>query len=787
LSGQPTGSSNTTLLNVTVGGTGVVSYKFKVGVSGSTDCTNATGYSASIDVATKITSSISGLADGAVKLCVIGVDSAGNWQLESNATSTTWTKDTAAPTATLSGQPTGTSSTTTLNVTVGGTGVTSYKFKVGVSTSTDCANTTGYSGQTAVATKITSNISGLADGDVKLCVIGADDAGNWQTEASATSATWTKSGGGGGGTGSYVFMIPLWVDLGNVVVVKHVVNATGSDASGTSTTSTALGTQGASTDTLSLAMGSDDKAYVLYRSSVVGPRNKLAYRSVDSASLSIGSEVVIDNVGNSYTATSADIAIKESYPSGSLQRDILVYYSHNYFDATSRGARESLNGGNSTEVTEMIPEDSTPAVAPFPAEPKKIHLRVNSIGDREVSYVSESEVSGNISRMASRLYDDNTAGIQNFTDAHVICGANENLVSFRALPLSRGDDTAVVGACGNSPSTKKVSHNIARSAGGYSPQKSRVWNIPPSGITLTGSDPVDMVERGAGLDLFFIDGTSVKVCEGAHDASCDNGSGSTVFTDVGFTNGDFRAVTTSDGTVFVFYTEFDVGKVKVVRRLADGTWSAAHTVFSDNSNPAVVLGKRIGVVGVPANSNWAPRHTMFVSSLTHIGDMTGIDATTFVPFPGVSPDVLCRKYAVGARLPRANSTVALIGSTTESISTHVGTLAADVYSNESNPQLVKNKASFFNASDSNHPDTARYVTEGGASVETAPNTFNIWAGASGNAPGAESCNSGSAWSTGDTGSNGVPLTLGTGNWLFPSSGLTAIECSVDQRILCLTK
>lgn len=94
LSGHPTGSTNVYVLNATVGGTDVVAYKYKVGPSASTDCTIATGYSASeIPVATKITNNISALANGTIKLCVVGRDTAGNWQTEASATSVTWTKN----------------------------------------------------------------------------------------------------------------------------------------------------------------------------------------------------------------------------------------------------------------------------------------------------------------------------------------------------------------------------------------------------------------------------------------------------------------------------------------------------------------------------------------------------------------------------------------------------------------------------------------------------------------------------------------------------------------------
>ena len=86
-SGAPTGTSAVTTLNVTVAGTDVTHYKHKV-VIGST-CTSG-GYGSETLVATAITDDVSSLASGSITLCVLGKDTAGNWQ--PIATSATWTK-----------------------------------------------------------------------------------------------------------------------------------------------------------------------------------------------------------------------------------------------------------------------------------------------------------------------------------------------------------------------------------------------------------------------------------------------------------------------------------------------------------------------------------------------------------------------------------------------------------------------------------------------------------------------------------------------------------------------
>ena len=100
------------MLDVTIAGTDVTEYKYKLRETATTACSNSIGYSSAIAVATKITDSLSGLSEGATELCVIGRDGAGNWQTETSATTASWTKDTWAPTATISGEPTGTSTST---------------------------------------------------------------------------------------------------------------------------------------------------------------------------------------------------------------------------------------------------------------------------------------------------------------------------------------------------------------------------------------------------------------------------------------------------------------------------------------------------------------------------------------------------------------------------------------------------------------------------------------------------------------------------------------------------
>jgi len=120
-------------------------------------------------------------ADGTKKIYVQFKDSLGN--IGSVYDTGNFTLDTTASNATLSNTPAihGIyTSSTSADITVGGTDVVSYKYKL---------DNSSYSDEIIIATHLT--LSDLAEGDHTLHVIGKDSVGNWQSEASATSYSWT--------------------------------------------------------------------------------------------------------------------------------------------------------------------------------------------------------------------------------------------------------------------------------------------------------------------------------------------------------------------------------------------------------------------------------------------------------------------------------------------------------------------------------------------------------------------------------------------------------------------
>lgn len=159
LSNTPSNPSESTSISIAVGGTDVSYYKYYLD-------------NGSFGTERAIAQSISegSLSAGSHTLYVVGRDLVGNWQ--SSPTTFTWTINPgSAPTAELSGTPSDPSSDTSINITVGGTGVTHYKYKL---------DSGSYSAEIAVATKIA--LSGLAKGELhRIYVIGRNSSNMWQS------------------------------------------------------------------------------------------------------------------------------------------------------------------------------------------------------------------------------------------------------------------------------------------------------------------------------------------------------------------------------------------------------------------------------------------------------------------------------------------------------------------------------------------------------------------------------------------------------------------------------
>ena len=205
LTGEPSDGTNSTSINVTVGGINIDKYEYTID-----------GGATIGPIATTTPISTSSLSISSHTLKVVGIDASGNKQ--SGSTDVTWTIN-AFPTAVttgipmqvvLNGEPSDGTYSTSINVTVSGN-ITSYKYNL---------NNAGYHAtSTPIATPISA--SNLTVGvQQTLSVVGCDATGACQPTASSTNTSWTintapvsTSGGGGSSVGnSQVFVYRVYED-----------------------------------------------------------------------------------------------------------------------------------------------------------------------------------------------------------------------------------------------------------------------------------------------------------------------------------------------------------------------------------------------------------------------------------------------------------------------------------------------------------------------------------------------------------------------------------------------
>jgi alpha-tubulin suppressor-like RCC1 family protein len=200
--GAPLGTSISTQLSIQVLGlsatldSNVTNYRYKIGESGTTSCGDNLNFSNVVPVSSLINEDISALGNGGITLCLVGADAALNWQPFNMATKISWAKglfSAPEPFAILNGLPSSTDSQTTLAITVGGLSVTHYQYKIGLRSLTECSDPNGYSIEFVASTNIQDDISSFSNGsNLKICVIGGESGGAYQSYAHATTYSWIK-------------------------------------------------------------------------------------------------------------------------------------------------------------------------------------------------------------------------------------------------------------------------------------------------------------------------------------------------------------------------------------------------------------------------------------------------------------------------------------------------------------------------------------------------------------------------------------------------------------------
>ncbi len=129
---------------------------------------------------------------GNYKVCVKLTDYAGH--AAAFGSSSTFSYSPTYVYASISNTPTRLTKDFTLNVSVSGTNVTKYKYKLGLYASTSCSDSADYSSEVAVGTPITDAIDTFGVNSlIKLCVLGSNATDDWQPYQFAAESKFTYS------------------------------------------------------------------------------------------------------------------------------------------------------------------------------------------------------------------------------------------------------------------------------------------------------------------------------------------------------------------------------------------------------------------------------------------------------------------------------------------------------------------------------------------------------------------------------------------------------------------
>lgn len=185
----PTEMVNSFQTNLTVQGNSYAKeYSYKVGPSSVTNCIDSAGYSSFLSISTSIPIDMKLNSNGSYTICLKGKDPLSG-RIQTVPFSASWMINRILPTATLNGLPRALfvgDVGERVSVTVGGLGVTAYKYAF---TASDCAASLAASSESPILQPIVLQANAAMGISAQVCVIGRDTAGNWQTIEKATIAT----------------------------------------------------------------------------------------------------------------------------------------------------------------------------------------------------------------------------------------------------------------------------------------------------------------------------------------------------------------------------------------------------------------------------------------------------------------------------------------------------------------------------------------------------------------------------------------------------------------------
>ena len=714
---------------------GQTSTKYAVG--GSADACSTMTFGAAIPTAANLA-----LGDVSYKICVELKDAANNTTY--GATSA-FSRDIVAPTVNA-GADFAVNSTQAAN--------NNLATASGYSTLLWANQSTGVGSITFSSTSsLTNTVLASANGAYTLRLTASDAAGNSALDDTVLTWSGIGGGGGGGGGGGYAIYVPFIMDTTPYIASWTIASNNTTDAAGTGAIATLpKGTWGSvpnAKSLMSIAGKSDGTMSVVYPYDQGSPT--VLRGAIVNPDLTLPSTETPDTAAT-MSVTFVDVAVD----SGGLFNYFYSVVDHNVAGDGSGmySLRHALSGNASTGFR----------AGGYAMAYSDVFARINSNNKPEVMAIKPTGPSTSI---VTRNYDTGSDQSTPYS-----CGSGAAPSAFTAAWITKGDDYFIGTQC-SSDSKLYVTDNKSRSSGGVVYTKTRGSVTTSSGITASSFTDYQILDDNDQADLYYVSVTGpgyyIKYCPASNCATP---------TQVYFSGTEaihsVRAVRAADGTVFVVATGGgSPNKLIFIRKTGATTFSsAASYTMNGSSNATMKIGKRIFEASSPGNSNWTKRHTLFVTSETHNGALSGL-----------TPDALCRGYAFGARLPRPQSTVAVIQGPLVSFASQVGTLSGDVYTNESTPTVFKTQAAFSNGVD---PAAGKFVTDSGTALTA---TSYVWAGDV--TTGGDDCRglSSNPWTSGSSAYNGLILTVGTGfvsnAWFSASTSLG--NCNVTLRLMCITK
>ncbi len=201
---SPEQTSSATALNMEITAlnpTDFTAYRWKIGATATTNCTDEKSYSSEIAGDMPIVTDIGTIPDGGITLCSVAKNLNGEWQPFTDPTVTNWIKkgsEGAGPVAVIKNAPKGTSDIIDLNLGVSAQDASSfaaYKWKIGPSPEMNCNESSGYSAEISAEKPIITGIGELPDGGITLCALAKNKNGIWQSFNNPSYETWEKKKG----------------------------------------------------------------------------------------------------------------------------------------------------------------------------------------------------------------------------------------------------------------------------------------------------------------------------------------------------------------------------------------------------------------------------------------------------------------------------------------------------------------------------------------------------------------------------------------------------------------